>query len=59
MPVPQPKKGETQDEFITRFMGNETMKRDYPDQKQRLAIAYSTWRRKKLSKELNDLKFQK
>ncbi len=45
MPVPKPNKGETQDEFIARFMSNDTMKKEYSDQKQRLAIAFSTWRR--------------
>jgi len=57
MPIPKPTKGEKQDEFIARFMGNETMKKDYPDQKQRLAIAYSTWRKEKGTKQNMALKF--
>jgi len=54
MPVPQPNKGETREEFVARFMSNDTMKKEYPDNKQRLAIAFSTWRR---SKQQMNLKF--
>jgi hypothetical protein len=46
MPMPKPKKDEQQKDFISRFMGDETMLKDYPDQKQRLAIAYSQWENK-------------
>jgi hypothetical protein len=46
MPLPKPREGETQDEFVSRFMSNEVAKREFPDQKQRLAVAYSTWRKK-------------
>lgn len=40
----QPKKGEKEDEFVGRFM-SET-KEEYPDQKQRYAVAKSYWSRK-------------
>ena len=45
MPLPKPSKEESKNDFISRFMDNETMKSEYPDQKQRLAIAYSQLRR--------------
>lgn len=45
MPMPQPQKDETQDAFISRFMGDSVMVKDYPEEKQRAAVAYSTWRR--------------
>lgn len=38
MPIPSRKKDEQKDAFVSRCMGNETMKKDYPDQKQRVAI---------------------
>lgn len=38
MPIPNRKKNEDKDSFVSRCMGNETMKKDYPDQKQRVAI---------------------
>lgn len=38
MPIPNRKKDEEKDAFISRCMGNETMKKEYPDQKQRVAI---------------------
>jgi len=46
MPLISPLKGETQSKFISRFMSNESMKKEYPDQKQRVAIAHSQWRKK-------------
>ena len=42
MPIPKPKKYERRTEFIARFMKDKRMK-EY-DRKQRLAIAYKTWR---------------
>jgi hypothetical protein len=38
MPIPSKKSGEDKDAFVSRCMGNETMKKEYPDQKQRVAI---------------------
>lgn len=40
-----PKKDETEKEFISRFMSNEEMKKEYPEEKQRVAVAYSYWRK--------------
>lgn len=40
-----PRKGESKEDFISRFM-SET-KHEYPDRKQRLAVAYSYWRNAK------------
>lgn len=57
MPMPTPRKNEDQKAFISRAMGDETMRRDYPDEKQRAAVAYSQWRRsrrKRLEKVLLD-----
>jgi hypothetical protein len=45
MPIPKPNKGESKDNYISRFMSSEIMKKEYPDEKQRLAIAYSEWRK--------------
>lgn len=47
MPLPKPNKDETKDEFVSRFMSNEEAKKEFPEQKQRLAIAYEKWREKK------------
>lgn len=38
MPIPKKKPNEDKDKFVSRCMGNETMKKEYPDQKQRVAI---------------------
>lgn len=41
----EPRKGEKKDDFISRFMS--ATKKEYPDYKQRLAVAYSYWNRAK------------
>ena len=38
MPIPKRKENEDRQTFIGRCMSNETMKKDYPDNKQRVAI---------------------
>lgn len=39
-----PNKGESKEDFIKRFM--KVTKKEYPDNKQRLAVAYSYWDRR-------------
>jgi HK97 family phage prohead protease len=43
MPIPNPSDGESHDEFVERCMGNDTMKDDYPDDDQRLAVCQTQW----------------
>src|SRR5690606_5164131 len=43
MPIPTPEQNETKDEFIERCMGDETMKEEYPDGDQRLAVCMTQW----------------
>lgn len=50
----KPHKGESKEDFISRFM-SET-KEEYPDNKQRLAVAYSYW---KNAKDSNDVDVDK
>lgn len=38
MPIPNKRKDEDRQNFIARCMGDEVMKKDYPDNKQRIAI---------------------
>jgi len=45
MPLPTPRKGESQSKFISRCMGSGVMQREYPKKSQRAAVAYSQWRR--------------
>jgi len=44
MPLPSPEKKDKIKDFVGRFMGNETAVKDYPNVKQRAAIAYQTYR---------------
>ena len=47
MPIPIPRGDETEENFLSRFMSNEDMIKDYPDENQRLAVAYQQWQNKK------------
>ncbi len=44
--MPEPKVKEPESEFVSRYMGSDEAKTSFPDQKQRLAVAYSLWRRR-------------
>ena len=44
MPIPSPSKGEDQNSFISRCMGDGVMGKEFPDQKQRSAVCYSKWK---------------
>ena len=50
MPMPAPYTGETRSDFVSRFMGSALMQKEFPGQKQRLAVAYSQWRKFKARK---------
>lgn len=54
MPLPKPSAKETQDDFISRFMGDPAMGKEYPDQKQRAAVAYKEFRSSTGKPVLND-----
>lgn len=47
MAIPAPKKSEAQEDYVDRCMADDTMGSDYPDDKQRAAVCYSTWRKKR------------
>lgn len=51
MPLPIPKEDEKQDDFISRCMSNDSMKSEFKDNDQRLAVCFSQWRRAKTNKE--------
>lgn len=38
MPIPKRRKDEKRQEFVSRCMGDDVMKKDYPDNKQRIAV---------------------
>ena len=43
---PTPKAGESEKDYKARFMGSEEARRDYPDEKQRYAVACGMWEKK-------------
>lgn len=52
MPIPQKKEDESKQEFVSRCMSNETMKKDYKDQKQRVAVCLSQTKQDKSKSDL-------
>ena len=46
MPLPKPRDGETQDEFVDRCMSHDLMKSEYTDNDQRLAVCFSLFKNK-------------
>jgi hypothetical protein len=44
MPLPKPRKKETEQEFVSRCMGDDMMNKEYKDPKQRAAICYSQFK---------------
>lgn len=51
MPLPKPKANETQEEFVSRCMSDDTMVVEYKRQDQRLAVCYVTWRDRNKKKQ--------
>lgn len=45
MPLPTPNENEQKDDFMSRCMSSEAIK-EFDDQKQRIAVCYSQWRKK-------------
>ena len=43
--LPSPKKDEAEKDFVARFMGAEDPVKEFPDRKQRFAVAMSMWRK--------------
>jgi hypothetical protein len=41
--VPGP--NESQSDFVSRFVSNDAMEAEYPDHKQRVAVAHAQWRK--------------
>jgi len=51
MPLPKPGQNESKDDFISRCMGDEKMRGEYPGQSQRAAVCNSQWSRKNMATE--------
>jgi hypothetical protein len=44
MPLPIPSADESEKDFVSRFMGDDEAIGEFPDEQQRAAVAYSTYR---------------
>jgi len=49
--MPKPHSGESKDEYVSRCAGAAQMNKEFPDQKQRVAVCYSYWERKNEAEE--------
>jgi len=54
MPLMSPKKTEKQKEFVSRCAGDSSMLKEFPDQKQRISVCYSQFKRKAKASESLD-----
>ena len=45
--MPEPHKGESLSNFVGRYMGSAEAQKSFPKKKQRAAVAYSEFKRKK------------
>jgi hypothetical protein len=52
MPLPKPGKQEKRSEFVSRCIGDKQTFKDFPDQKQRIAICYTQWDQAKASADV-------
>lgn len=55
MPIPKPSKGEKEKDFISRCMGSEVMVKEYPENDQRAAVCYSSWRDRNKSPKASEV----
>jgi len=44
--MPKVRKGEKENEYVSRCVGDNKMEKEFPDQKQRLAVCYSKFERR-------------
>lgn len=63
MPIPKPTESESKDDFIARFVADEEMIDEYPDEDQRLAIAFDEWanrnKKAKVGEIVENIKLEK
>ncbi len=55
MPMPTPEKDEDEKTFVSRCMGTEMMKKDFPDNDQRLAVCYKQFKKDKEEKTMEEI----
>lgn len=51
MPLPSPEKNQKQNDFVSSCMSDETMRKEFPNSKQRAAVCYSQFSKKKTNQK--------
>jgi len=59
MPLPKPRRGESEDAFMARCMANAAMRQEYPKEDQRAAVCHSQYRGGKMEKLLLECVIEK
>jgi len=59
LPIPKPRNNESEDEFISRCMGDDVMNQDYPDEDQRAGVCYTQWENRDKGENAMDAKIQR
>ena len=54
MPLPKPRGGESENDFISRCMGDPNARSEFPDQDQRSGYCHTTWRDKDKNSATDD-----
>jgi len=47
MPLPTPRPTESKDEFVARCVMDDTMKKEFPNRQQRVAVCFQTYQNRK------------
>ena len=50
----KPQERETEQDYVSRFMADAEMQKEYPEQDQRSAVAYAQWRTEGMANGTND-----
>ena len=58
MPLPAPKKGQTEDEFVSQCLANPIVQRDFKTQQQRLAVCFSQYKKAKQKAKGAEVNFE-
>tara|TARA_R110001592_G_scaffold269221_2_gene535563 strand:+ start:469 stop:663 length:195 start_codon:yes stop_codon:yes gene_type:complete len=59
MPLPSPKKSQSEKKFVSSCMASSVMNNEYKDPKQRLAVCYSQYQKSSASATWSEIEFDK
>jgi len=57
MPIPSPRGEQDKDNFVSSCMSNETMKKEFPNEKQRVAVCHSKYKQSKKNSKGSEIEW--